>query len=253
MTTPTERPEPTTPEQPEPVDWWRPTRGLTWQWQLDGKPIDRSVDAEVFDVDLWATPEETIDDLHDQGRKVICYLSAGSWEPYRPDADRFPAAVIGPPVAGWPDERWLDIRQRDALRPLLAARLDLCAEKGFDGVEPDWMDNHTQDTGFGITADEQLAYNRLLADMAHERGLAIGLKNDLGQIPELVDTFDFAVVEQCAEFDECEELLPFLDRDKPVFHAEYDLPTSAFCAQSRRLGLSSIRKRLELDAWRETC
>jgi hypothetical protein len=93
----------------------------------------------------------------------------------------------------------------------------------------------------------------MLAGMAHERGLAIGLKNDLGQVVELADLYDFAVVEQCAEFDECHLLVPFLERDKPVFHAEYDLPTSAFCAEARRLGLSSIRKRLALDPWRETC
>lgn len=245
MTTPTER--------PDPGGWWRPTKGLTWQWQLDGGPIDLSVDAEVFDVDLWATPEATIDELHDQGRKVICYLSAGSWEPYRPDADDFPAELLGPAVDGWPDERWLDIRRLDLLEPLMAARFDLCRDKGFDGVEPDWMDNHVQETGFDISAEDQLRYNRLLAELAHERGLAIGLKNDLDQVAELAELFDFAVVEQCAEFDECEMLLPFLDRDKPVFHAEYDLPTSAFCDVSRRLGLSSIRKRLDLDPWRETC
>lgn len=244
MTTPTERPE---------RDWWHPSRGLSWQWQLDGKPIDLSVDAEVFDVDLWATPESTVDELHHQDRKVICYLSAGSWEPYRPDAERFPAAVIGPPVAGWPDERWLDIRRLDVLEPLMADRFDLCRDKGFDAVEPDWMDNHTQDTGFDITAEDQLRYNRRLAEMAHERGLAIGLKNDLGQIPELVDTFDFAVVESCFTYDECHLVQPFLDRDKPVFHAEYDLPTSSFCETARRMGLSSIRKRWNLDAWRETC
>ena len=248
MTTPTEG-----PERPGEGDWWRPTRGLTWQWQLDGGPIDLSVDAEVFDVDLWATTESEIDALHDQGRKVICYLSAGSWEPYRPDADEFPEEVLGPPVDGWPDERWLDIRRLDVLEPLMAARFDLCRAKGFDGVEPDWMDSHTQDTGFDITAEDQLRYNRRLAELAHERGLAIGLKNDLGQVEELADLFDFAVVEQCMEFDECELLLPFLDRDKPVFHAEYDLPTSAFCAEARRLGLSSIRKRLDLGPWRETC
>ncbi|HEY8544616.1 MAG TPA: endo alpha-1,4 polygalactosaminidase [Acidimicrobiales bacterium] len=248
VTTPTEG-----PERPGEGDWWRPTRGLTWQWQLDGGPIDLSVDAEVFDVDLWATTESEIDALHDQGRKVICYLSAGSWEPYRPDADEFPEEVLGPPVDGWPDERWLDIRRLDVLEPLMAARFDLCRAKGFDGVEPDWMDSHTQDTGFDITAEDQLRYNRRLAELAHERGLAIGLKNDLGQVEELADLFDFAVVEQCMEFDECELLLPFLDRDKPVFHAEYDLPTSAFCAEARRLGLSSIRKRLDLGPWRETC
>lgn len=232
---------------------WRPTKGLTWQWQLDGGPIDTSVDADVYDVDLFTTPAATVADLHGRGRKVICYFSAGSWEPYRPDSGDYPNAVMGGPVEGWPDERWLDIRRVDVLRPVLAARFDLCAEKGFDGVEPDWMDSHTQDTGFPITAADQLRFNRMLADMAHERGLAIGLKNDLGQVAELADVFDFAVVEQCAEYGECGELAPFLDRDKPVFHAEYDLAVTDFCTESQRLGLSSIRKRLDLDAWRESC
>jgi hypothetical protein len=238
---------------PGDVPRWRPTAGLSWQWQLDGEPIDTSVDAEVYDVDLFTTPAETIRRLHDDGRRVICYFTAGTWEPYRPDAGDYAAEVIGGPVEGWPEERWVDIRRLDLLRPIMAARLDLCAAKGADGAEPDWMDNHTQDTGWDITAADQLAFNRMIADLAHERGLAVGLKNDLGQAAELADEFDFAVVEQCAEFGECGALRPFLDRGKPVFHAEYDLPTSAFCAESRQLGLSSIRKRLELDAWREAC
>ena len=40
---------------------------------------------------------------------------------------------------------------------------------------------------------------------------------------------------------------------KPVFHAEYDLPTTAYCQQTTALGISSIRKELDLSAWRETC
>jgi hypothetical protein len=241
------------PTDPADGDRWRPTRGLSWQWQLDGEPVDLSVEAEVYDVDLFETPASTVDELHDRGRRVICYLSAGTWEPYRPDADDFPDEILGGPVVGWPDERWLDIRRLDVLRPLLAARLDLCAAKGFDGVEPDWMDGFQQDTGFPITAGDQLRFNLALAEMAHDRGLAVGLKNDLDQVDELAGPFDFAVVEQCAQFDECHRLVPFLDRDEPVFHAEYDLPTAAFCADSARLGLSSVRKRLALDAWRQAC
>ena len=233
--------------------WWHPAAGLTWQWQLDEEPIDPTVDAQVYDIDLFDNSAATVAALHERDIRVICYLSAGSWEPYRPDSAGVPADLLGGPVAGWPDERWLDIRRLDTLRPLMAARLDLCRDKGFDGVEPDWLDSHTQDTGFPITAADQLRYNRTLADMAHERGLAIGLKNDLGQADELADLFDFSVVEQCAEFDECETLQPFLDRGKPVFHAEYDLARDEFCPLAQRLGLSSIRKRLELDAWREAC
>jgi hypothetical protein len=232
---------------------WRPTKGLTWQWQLDGQTIDTSVEADVFDVDLFSTPAATIQDLQARGRRVICYFSAGSWEPYRPDSGSYPEEIMGGAVEGWEDERWLDIRRLDVLRPLIAARLDLCAEKGADGAEPDWMDSYVQDTGFPITADDQLAFNHMVADLAHERGLAIGLKNDLDQVAVLADTFDFSVVEQCAEFSECDKLRPFLDRNKPVFHAEYDLAPSEFCTESNRLGLSSIRKNLGLDPWLETC
>ena len=233
--------------------WWHPATGLTWQWQLDDEPIDPTVDAQVYDIDLFDNSAATVQMLHQRGIRVICYLSAGTWEPYRPDSASFSQELMGGPVAGWPDERWLDIRRLDALRPLMAARLDLCRDKAFDGVEPDWLDNHTQDTGFPLTAADQLRFNRMLADLAHERGLAIGLKNDLGQADELAGLFDFSVVEQCAEFDECHALQPFLDRAKPVFHAEYHLERDEFCPLARRLGLSSIRKKLELDAWREAC
>ena len=72
-------------------------------------------------------------------------------------------------------------------------------------------------------------------------------------MPALVGSFDFAVNEQCAEYCECDALAPFVRAGKAVFHAEYDLTTAAFCPTSRRLRLSSVRKRLDLDAWRQTC
>ncbi|MFQ5739279.1 MAG: endo alpha-1,4 polygalactosaminidase [Acidobacteriota bacterium] len=39
--------------------------------------------------------------LHAQGRKVICYISAGSWESWRPDAGQFPSYLLGKPLSGW--------------------------------------------------------------------------------------------------------------------------------------------------------
>ena len=100
---------------------------------------------------------------------------------------------------------------------------------------------------------DQLRYNRLIARLAHERGMAVGLKNDLDQIPDLVGDFDFAVNEQCAQYGECADNRPFVDADKAVFHVEYELPTERFCAESRELGLSSMRKKYELGVWREAC
>ncbi|MEU4875797.1 endo alpha-1,4 polygalactosaminidase [Streptomyces sp. NPDC021608] len=231
--------------------WWRPAPGVDWQWQLSGR-LDTSVDVPVYDIDGFDHDAETVAGLHDDGRRVICYLSTGAWEDWRPDAGKFPASVIGG-GNGWKGERWLDIRRTDVLEPLLAARLDMCRAKGFDAVEPDNMDGYRNTTGFPLEAADQLRYNRLVARLAHERGMAVGLKNDLDQIPALLGDFDFAVNEQCAQYDECARLTPFIEAGKAVFHVEYELPTSDFCADSRRLKLSSLRKKYELGVWRQAC
>ncbi|MGW1543605.1 endo alpha-1,4 polygalactosaminidase [Streptomyces sp. NPDC002309] len=234
-----------------PRERWQPRPGTDWQWQLRDR-VDTSVDAPVYDIDGFDNSADTVAALHDKGRKVICYLSTGAWEDWRPDAGEFPESVLGK-GNGWEGERWLDIRRTDVLQPLMAARLDMCRDKGFDAVEPDNMDGYENASGFPLTAADQLRYNRLIARLAHERGMAVGLKNDLGQIPELVGDFDFAVNEQCAQYGECEALTPFIEAGKAVFHAEYELPTARFCAESRRLGLSSLLKKYELGVWRETC
>ncbi|MER7624205.1 endo alpha-1,4 polygalactosaminidase [Streptomyces sp. NPDC126503] len=234
-----------------PGERWRPKPGLAWQWQLSGR-LDPTVDVPVYDIDGFDHPAATVTDLHRRGRKVVCYLSTGAWEDFRPDAGRFPRSVLGE-GNGWPGERWLDIRRTDVLEPLMAARLDMCRDKGFDAVEPDNMDGYQSRTGFPLTAADQLRYNRLIARLAHDRGLAVGLKNDLDQIPELLPDFDFAVNEQCAQYEECALLTPFVQAGKPVFHVEYELDVTAFCPEARKLGLSSMRKRYELDAWRRPC
>ena len=131
--------------------------------------------------------------------------------------------------------------------------LDLCRDKGFDGVEADNVDGYANDSGFPLTADDQLAYNRFLAGAAHARGLSIGLKNDLDQVAELEPDFDWALNEECFAFDECDLLSPFVAAGKAVFHVEYDVDTAVFCPATTALGFSSLRKRLDLDAWQEPC
>ncbi len=235
-----------------PTTWWKPKPGVTWQWQLTALPIDTDAAADIYDVDLFDVDETTVTALHQQGRKVICYLSAGSYEDWRPDAGSFPEALLGN-NNGWPGERWLDIRAVDVLIPIMEARFDLCHRKGFDGIEVDNVDGYTNGTGFPLSPADQLAYNRRLAKAAHERGLAIALKNDVDQIPQLVDDFDLAINEECAAYNECGAYKPFIKANKAVLHAEYNLETDKFCGDSSALGLSSIRKNLELDAWVQTC
>jgi hypothetical protein len=217
----------------------------TWQYQLRGT-VDTSVVAGTFDVDLFDTPAATVADLHSRGRKVICYVNAGALEQWRPDSGDVPAEVRGQELEDWPGEYWLDVRRLDVLEPFLAARFDLCRSKGFDAVEADNVDGYTQESGFPLTAADQLAFNRMLAGLARERGLTIGLKNDLDQVPDLVDSFDFAVNEQCAQYDECDALEPFVAAGKPVYHVEYELPLDRFCPPPP--GFRSIRKPINLGA-----
>ena len=139
------------------------------------------------------------------------------------------------------------------MRPIMAARMDRCRAKGFDGVEPDNVDGYSNDTGFPLTGADQRAYNTMLAGLAHARGLSVGLKNDVEQARALQPFFDFAVNEQCRQYKECGRYRPFLRAGKAVFNAEYDLTRSQFCPQARSPGLSSIRKRLNLGVWRRAC
>lgn len=234
-----------------PGSLWRPAPGTTWQWQLTGS-IDTSVAAEMYDVDLFDVSAGTVAVLKGQGKAVVCYMSAGSWEDWRPDAGDFPDSVKGR-SNGWAGEKWLDIRRLDVLGPIMEARMDLCVAKGFDAVEPDNIDGYSNRTGFPLAAADQLAYNKFLANAAHPRGLSIGLKNDVEQAAALEPWFDWALNEECFAYDECSELSVFVANGKAVFHVEYGHAPSEFCPVTVPLGFSSMRKRMDLDAWLEQC
>ncbi len=203
----------------------------------------------MYDIDLFENGPEVVETLHDLGRRVVCYTSAGRWEDWRPDANLFPDEVIGAALADWEGEKWLDIRRLDVLGPIMEARMDLCKAKGFDAIEPDNVDGYVNDTGFPLTYEDQIGYNVWL----DERGLSIGLKNDMDQIPDLLTHFDWALNEQCFEFGDCETLSPFVEVGKAVFNVEYALDASEFCARANALSFNSLKKNLNLDAWREPC
>ncbi len=234
---------------------WRPALNTGWQWQLSGS-LNLSVNAAMYDLDLFETGAGVVASLHGQGRRVVCYLSAGSWENWRPDANQFPAAVIGNDYEGWPGEKWLDIRRIDLLGPLMRARLDQCRAKGFDAVEPDNIDGYTNNTGFPLTYQDQLAYNIWLAGEAHQRGLSIGLKNDPGQVADLLPYFDWALTEDCFDQGWCNQVQPFVAAGKAVFAAEYTdagLTPADFCPQANQMNFNAILKHRSLDAWRQAC
>jgi hypothetical protein len=227
---------------------WQPEPTTSaWQWQLQGR-LDPGVAATVYDVDGFATTRAQVRALQRQGRRAICYLDVGSWESYRPDAASFPAAAIGRRYEGFPDERWLDVSRFRLFAAPLRARIAMCHRKGFDAVEPDNLAGWENETGFAIDAAEQLRFNRWIARQVHARGMAVALKNDGSQVGQLVGSFDFAIVEQCFQYEECGLYRPFVERGKAVFEAEYELEPSRFCDAARALDFSAIRKSYDLFA-----
>jgi len=234
--------------------FWKPNAGTSWQWQLTGT-IDKTVNVNVYDIDGFDNDASVVNALHAQGRKVICYLSVGSYEDWRPDAKSFPAAVLGNEYPGWPGERFVDIRAK-ALREIMAARLDLCRQKGFDGIEPDNMDVYAANSGFPLTEKDGIDYANWLAGEAHARGLNIGQKNASEIAKKLQPTFDWVLTEDCYDQGWCADVSVYIDNDKPVFMSEYTdtgVDFDAACSWGKPKKYSPILKARDLDAAVQFC
>lgn len=209
-----------------------------------------------------------IEELHARTPRpvVICYLDTGAYEHYRPDARLFPGyhdrladipnrphrpepgSVIGRDT-GWNGERWLDIRKSswDSFAHLIWARLDLAKRIGCDGVEPDQNNPLDNDPGFPVRLSDQHAWYREVARQAHARGLSVGMKNghdQPGSAAALVDSFDWALPEECVQFDECKELRAFTRNGKAVFAVDYrrSVDPAAACRVHRRYHLDGLVK-----------
>ena len=224
---------------------WVPPRALTWYWQLQGA-VNNSETVGAYDIDGFDNSAVEVATLHAQGKHVICYIDVGTAENWRPDYSSFPASVLGSPN-GWPGERWLDVRQLAVLEPIMTARFQMCRNKGFDAVEPDNMDGYENNSGFPITAAQQLSYDAWVATEVHSLGMAVFQKNDGEQVSQLQPDFDGALTEQCNRYHECANFDPYLAAGKPVLNAEYSLPTSAFCAADEAAGIMGARYSMALD------
>ncbi|RMD44209.1 hypothetical protein DV735_g891, partial [Chaetothyriales sp. CBS 134920] len=245
---------------------WQPENGTTWQYQLATPVTDPLTDGiDVWDLDLFDNEASVIADIQSKGSKVICYLSGGSYEDWRPDKDSFTEADYGNALDGWPGEYWLDTNSEN-VRQIMAARFDLAVEKGCNGVDPDNVDGYNNDNGLGLTPEDAIDYIEFLADEAAARNLSIGLKNALEIVDYVIHRMQWTINEQCLEYDECDRLASFIDQQKPVFHVEYpkgdskannkEVSTNIFdsiCDSPSCGGFSTIIKNANLDTYTQFC
>jgi hypothetical protein len=231
---------------------WAPRPWQRYQLVLSNTPKAAQLNGSfsVMELDGFDTPGATVAALHSLG-KAVCYIDVGTWENWRPDAKEFPPAVLGKPDAGWPGEKWLDIRQLSILLPIMKARFAMCVRKGFDAIDPDNVDGVENDTGFPLTLKDQLSYDRAIAAAAHADGLSVALKSDADEARALERSFDFVVNEQCVQYDECGELKTFVNHGKAVYDIEYTT-SLRFCEKLPR-GIDGIAKHLALGVWARWC
>lgn len=181
-----------------------PPAGAALDYQLGGA-YEPDVRVGIVGRDREAEPAE--------GRYSICYVNGFQTQPG--ERSDWPGALILTQPDGsdlvdpdWPDEALLDTGSA-ANRAAIAARVDEwiedCAEAGFDAVEFDNLDSHTRSDGALEVADN-LDLAAILVDSAHARGLAAAQKNAAEDALRLHREagFDFAVVEECAAYRECD-------------------------------------------------
>ncbi|TID27408.1 glycoside hydrolase superfamily [Venturia nashicola] len=243
---------------------WQPPVKASWQiilnHVLDVNALSTSVapDVDVFDIDLFDNPKETFDALKRLGKKSICYFSAGSFEPGRPDSGDFVASDKGSGLDGWPGEYWLNLKSAN-VRSIMTKRIELAASKGCDAIDPDNVDAYGNSNGLGMTKSDSIDFIKFLSATAASHGMSTGLKNG-GDIAESVlDHVHFAVNEQCAQYNECDVFNCMINAGKPVFHIEYpdevgDLSRETLCAAGTMgPSFSTVLKKLELDGYVQTC
>jgi hypothetical protein len=236
---PVPTPPPTNPSPtPSPTSGWKSLSPKTsWQWQLTGTVNETVLDGvsgpKMYDIDMFNASAALISRLKAKGIYVVCYVESGDWAKGRPDAGDYAPAILGRAIGGFPDEKFVNVNALDGpvgptgktLRQIMAARLDLAKSKGCDGIEPDLDDLHTYSTGFSISMDQMVAYNKAIIDMGHARGMSVGLKNGASggtfEKKMLSAGADWALNEECNQYSECSGYSQFIAAGKPVFQVEY--------------------------------
>ena len=229
-----------TPGAPTPENPYVPPPGASWAARLDGA-VDVELEVDFFYLDVEQQDPGELESLRASGRHYFCYLSAGSVEEFRDDADEFPPAAIGNQLANFENERWLDVRD-SGVRELMARRVSALAESGCDGIPPSSLAVHAADTGFALTLDDTLDYARWLAERIHAAGMSAGLQGPAALTDQLWPTFDFGLQIDCLARSACSEFDVFRQANKPVLHIEFGDEQSApeLCSSAEQLGFDPL-------------
>jgi hypothetical protein len=98
--------------------------------------------------------------------------------------------------------------------------------------------------GFGYPRSAYADFVKYMAKVAHDNDMAIGLKNALDMIPDVLADAQFAVNEECHELKECDAYKSMTKAGLAVFNIEYG---TTDCSDPSRVDLSTVFKTYALD------
>ncbi len=217
--------------------------------QFQGALKNYAVDFYV--VDLFDYSASEIAGLRTNGRTVLCHISAGIYENWRSDRDRFAASDLGSSLNS--SERWIDTRSAN-VRSIMLERVGLASQKGCQGVYLTNIDGYAKSSGFPLTSESQIDFNRFLAFAARDRRLLVAQSQAPEIVPSLTDAFDLAIVGQCFSEGNCGSYQPYVARGKPVFVFEYSARSEDQCRVANTLSITLSYTNAAHDGSRyETC
>lgn len=224
----------------QPPELYLPQENARWTARLDGA-VDIAQAADFFYLDPDQQPADDLAALREQGRPYLCYLSAGTVEDFRADAGDFPEHAVGNVLVGFPNERWLDVRDA-TVRELMSQRVERLAAVGCRGVNPASLAAYEADTGFALSLTDSVEYARFIAGRLHEAGMSAGLTAPAALTQELWQNYDFGLAIGCVATSACREYAALAAAGKPVLHVELGEPESApmLCKSAQDLGFSAL-------------
>lgn len=235
------------------------TPGVSFYWpigssvnvsQVANDPAPRKlVDFDPFSA---SNPSSVISQLKAQGNvSVTCYFSAGTAEDWRSDYNRFTAADKSGQLDDWEGEYILDTRSTN-VRNIMADRIRAMKNFGCTGIEPDNVDGYSYNSGFPLTRQTALNYLDFLQQQAHSHGMSVALKNSselvtstLPSGKKVTEAFDWVLVEECYQYNECDSYRPFVQAGKAVVIVEYGNKLN--CTDANSKNYDAYKMNLALD------
>jgi len=239
---------------------WQPTQSQSFNILIgESSPSVSGEKSQIVDIDL-VSKAAYIEKYHSAGKKVVCYLSGGTAEDWRPDYSEYKklkGLVHQKYSDRYNNEYWVDYRSSE-IRHLIEKRIQRAKNQNCDGIDVDNVDAYqirgikdkegAKKNGWSspVTKEENIEFLKWLGSTAHKYGLAIGLKNCHDIIDRVSDYFDFAINENCGTAGDCHYYKNFLKSGKPVFAITYNGMTSShiekMCKNTNGLPITMIVK-----------